>query len=388
MLRPALVLVLVLAAPLARADVLTLTKYTGSSCTPSPIFNYIGPGYTGAIGSGEFVVPQTCTYVANNFYMKAHSSQCRFMTFSDSACSSKTWDTEAGPGTLKIGDYPIAKDTCFQGNTAADFPHIMHCGPQRYRTCPAEVFDAFQAGTCITGSCAPNIVSQICASASCRLYMTQVALSPIQSPSTFCPGAGGAASSNPCFPSSATVTLADGTPSRIDALKEGDAIVAATDDGAITTDTVSLLSIDQPEATAPFVVLTTTANKTLHLTEGHHLPVGATCCSNLKEAKDVSVGETVWAVQAGKATPTKITAKGVAKDSRLVGLHSPVLTSGGFPVVDGVITSFDTIEKVTLAKHGLAALIAACKATGTCDKFKETFLEDAGSHQYIDAVEA
>ncbi len=385
MLRPALVLVLVLAAPLARAAVITLTKYTGTSCTPSPT-NFIA-GLTGAPGSGEYVVPQTCTYLATGLYVKAHSSMCRWMYYSDSNCASLIWDSNGGFGTLKLGDFPIAKDTCFQGNTAADYPHIMHCETERYRTCPAEVFDAFQAGTCITGVCAPNIVSQICASPSCSLYLNQIAISQIQSPAHFCQGTG-AASSNPCFPSSATVTLADGTPSRIDELKEGDAIVAATDDGAITTDTVSLLSIDQPEATAPFVVLTTTANKTLHLTEGHHLPVGATCCSNLKEAKDVSVGETVWAVQAGKATPTKITAKGVAKDSRLVGLHSPVLTSGGFPVVDGVITSFDTIEKVTLAKHGLAALIAACKATGTCDKFKETFLEDAGSHQYIDAVEA
>ena len=55
---------------------------------------------------------------------------------------------------------------------------------------------------------------------------------------------------------------------------------------------------------------------------------------------------------------------------------SPVLTSGGFPVVDGVITSFDSIEKVTLAKHGLAPLLAACKATGTCESVRNLFLGD------------
>ena len=59
------------------------------------------------------------------------------------------------------------------------------------------------------------------------------------------------------------------------------------------------------------------------------------------------------------------------------GLHSPVLTHGNFPVVDGVVTAFDSIEKVTLAKHGLAPLLAACKATGTCDKFKSMFLHEA-----------
>ena len=53
-----------------------------------------------------------------------------------------------------------------------------------------------------------------------------------------------------------------------------------------------------------------------------------------------------------------------------------MLTNGGFPVVDGVVTSFDSIDKVTLAKHGLAHLIAACKATGSCDTFRNLFLGD------------
>ena len=53
-----------------------------------------------------------------------------------------------------------------------------------------------------------------------------------------------------------------------------------------------------------------------------------------------------------------------------------MLTNGGFPVVDGVVTSFDAIEKVILAKHGLAPLIAACKATGSCDTLRNLFLGD------------
>ena len=88
------------------------------------------------------------------------------------------------------------------------------------------------------------------------------------------------------------VTKADGSLVRIDTLKEGDKIVAATADGALTTDIVSLLSIAQPEAQAKtLLTLSTAANATLTLTPEHHVPVGAECCSTLKKAKDVTVGE-------------------------------------------------------------------------------------------------
>jgi hypothetical protein len=184
----------------------------------------------------------------------------------------------------------------------------------------------------------------------------------------------------PCFPSAAKVTKADGTPVRIDALKEGDEIVAATADGTLTTDTVSLLSVAKPEAEgASYVALATDANTTLTLTPGHHVPVGAACCSTLKQAKDVEVGEKMWAVKDGAATATTVTAK--TASVKASGLHSPVLTNGGFPIVDGVVTSFDSIDKVTLAKHGLAPLLKACKATGTCETFRDMFLGD--DRQYI-----
>ena len=90
------------------------------------------------------------------------------------------------------------------------------------------------------------------------------------------------------------------------------------------------------------------------------------------------VGDVVWTIQEGKAVATTVTSKAATKAS---GLHSPVLTHGTFPVVDGVITSFDSIDKVTLAKHGLSALISTCKATGTCASVRDTFL--AGDHEYI-----
>ena len=134
-------------------------------------------------------------------------------------------------------------------------------------------------------------------------------------------------------------------------------------------------------AQAAFLTLSTAANATLTLTPEHHVPVGAECCSTLKKAKDVSVGETMWAVKDGKAVATTVTATSKAHAK---GLHSPVLTHGGFPVVDGLVTSFDTIEKVTLAKHGRAPLLAACKGTATCGAFKELFL--AGDRKYVEAL--
>jgi hypothetical protein len=126
-----------------------------------------------------------------------------------------------------------------------------------------------------------------------------------------------------------------------------------------------------------YFTIATAAKKNLTLTASHHVPVGAECCSTLKQAKDIKVGETVWAVNDGKTTPTTVASKGIAKAR---GLHSPVLTNGGFPVVDGVVTSFDSIDKVTLAKHAVAPLLKACKATGTCETFRELFLSAEDRH--------
>ena len=170
------------------------------------------------------------------------------------------------------------------------------------------------------------------------------------------------------------VTMTDGTRARLDALKEGDRIVAATAEGALTTDTVSFFSIAQPDANAASYVTLTAANATLTVTPAHHLPVGGACCSTLKKANDVHVGDTVWSAhQGGALVATTVLSTSVTKAS---GLHSPVLTHGGFPVVDGLVTSFDSIEKVTLAKYGLEPLLTACKATGSCEAVRHLFLSD------------
>jgi hypothetical protein len=43
-----------------------------------------------------------------------------------------------------------------------------------------------------------------------------------------------------------------------------------------------------------------------------------------------------------------------------------VLAAGGFPIIDGFVTSFDDLRSVTLASYGLPHVLRACKATGTC----------------------
>lgn len=185
------------------------------------------------------------------------------------------------------------------------------------------------------------------------------------------PSLPGLPSENPCFPSSATVTMADGTLSRIHTLKEGDEIVAATADGVLTTDVVSFLSIANPMALhVDFVVLTTSADTTLTLTAQHHLPVGASCCSTLQRAATVAIGDQLWVALSGKVVAQTVTRKfSTVAD----GLHSPVLSRGTFPVVDDVVTSFDSMSKVTLARYGLSTLIAGCKATGSCDVVRRFF---------------
>lgn len=150
----------------------------------------------------------------------------------------------------------------------------------------------------------------------------------------------------------------------ISTLKEGDAIIAATADGKITNDTISVLSITKPEAKATFISVLTSTSKMLNLTAGHHIPVGDACCTTLKQAKDLAIGDIVYT-----AVGEKMVAVTVLKVSTAVhkGLHSPVLTAGSFPIVDGIVTSFDTMAKVTLAAYGLPTLVKACKLTGTCD---------------------
>ena len=188
-----------------------------------------------------------------------------------------------------------------------------------------------------------------------------------------------AAKADPCFPSDALVTMVDGTPRRLDALRAGDTIVAARADGSLTNDIVSHLSLaDADVKGTSFVVLTTESGRNLTLTPTHHVPVGATCCSNLKEAKDIVVGETVYeAVVSAAVRATQVKKIGSVTKS---GLHSPVLSHGAMPIVNGVVTSFDSMEIVRLATYGLPLL----EATGLTATFRDAVL---AQRKYIRAHE-
>lgn len=156
---------------------------------------------------------------------------------------------------------------------------------------------------------------------------------------------------------------------RIGELKQGDAILAAREDGSLYVDTVSPFSLSDSAAAAPMVSLRTYDGHRLRFTAGHHIPVGPTCCSNLAQAKDVRQGETVWVAAPGA---TAASARRVAHVAAELGqgLHNPLLTHGGFPVVDGVVTSFNSIEVVRLDRTFVPLLSAACAATGTCDALR------------------
>jgi hypothetical protein len=171
--------------------------------------------------------------------------------------------------------------------------------------------------------------------------------------------------------------MANGTPVRIDALKQGDAIKVTDGKGAITNDTVSGLSISLPEVQAQFLILSTVSKANLTLTPEHHVPVGATCCTTLKQAKDIAVGETIYQIHkeaAVASTVTKITK--ITKQ----GLHSPVTTKGTYPVVDGFVTAFDSAGWTAAA----SVFVPLLEATGTTALFRRAFL--AAGNKYIEAA--
>ena len=178
-----------------------------------------------------------------------------------------------------------------------------------------------------------------------------------------------------CFPSDAQVTMVDGTPRRLDALRAGDTIVAARADGTLTNDIVSHLSLADADAQGTsFVVLTTESGRNLTLTAMHHVPVGPKCCANLKLAQDIVVGETVFeAVVSATVRATQVIKIGSVIKA---GLHSPVLTHGAMPIVDGIVTSFDAMHAVRLATAGLPLL----EATGLTATFRDAVL---GDRKYI-----
>ena len=169
------------------------------------------------------------------------------------------------------------------------------------------------------------------------------------------------------------LTLVDGTQKQIDQLQEGEPILAATLDGGLAVDTVSLLSIaDNTAKNKGFLSITTNGNLRLNATSGHHMATGDKCCSQIKKLQELNIGDTVWIRETGKPLPIAQKITGIEMVVAH-GLHSPVLTNGGLPIINGFVTSFDTASKVSTAKTWLPGLISICKKFGTCGVAKKLF---------------
>ncbi|EOD04976.1 hypothetical protein EMIHUDRAFT_360050, partial [Emiliania huxleyi CCMP1516] len=148
----------------------------------------------------------------------------------------------------------------------------------------------------------------------------------------------------PCFPSSATVQRADGVTALLSSLSAGDSILAAAADGTLAFDCVRA----HPRL-----------RRRLLLLAGRPLPAGP--AKALKQASEVAVGETIWL-----ASPAAGTLAPVLKITKVVadGLHSPLTKHGGWPVVDGVATSYNSAAVVARNKYLLPLVEAVCPSLG------------------------
>ena len=172
---------------------------------------------------------------------------------------------------------------------------------------------------------------------------------------------------------------------RIDTLREGDAVLAATTSGALITDVVSRLSLARAEVEATFVTVTTASQQAITLTPEHHLPVGSSCCSELKRAKELSVGEQVWVVSPASPTAARPTTVVQIKAVISTGLFSPVLEGSTFPVVNDVVTSFDSWLGVAIHARLSPFMMPLAKATGTADLIRHAFF--GAGRKYIDGLD-
>ena len=210
----------------------------------------------------------------------------------------------------------------------------------------------------------PNSATAMFASVSGVSVTVLAVVTPPSTVSDYTPSSDDRGEGLPCFPSSATVVLASGAKKSLDALQVGDEIIVATAEGALTTDTVSALSLADEDAESTFLVLSTAAGRNVTLTEAHHVPVGPSCCATLKSASEIELGDTMWlSSTTGAAVPSAVTKMATVSKK---GLHSPVMTNGHFPLVDGIVTAFDSINMVTAASYGIPIL----EATGTIELFK------------------
>ena len=87
----------------------------------------------------------------------------------------------------------------------------------------------------------------------------------------------------------------------------------------------------------------------------------------------------------GAAAPAVVTKVGAAAG---VGVHNPLMKHGGYPLVDGVVTAFESVGVVKLASLTVPLAEALCEATGTCAVVHEAIALASGvrPRPFIDFV--
>ena len=157
---------------------------------------------------------------------------------------------------------------------------------------------------------------------------------------------------------------------------------------------VSLLSHASPDKEGAFVTFTVATGAadgsatefTLSATPDHRVSIGPTCCSDLKKAGSVRVGDVLWARLSDAVVPVTVKELSMKRD---IGMHSPVLTNGNYPIVNGVVTSFDHAAGVavsaTLIPVFEPALAALCGSP--CSSLVRRLFLPSGV-RYIDGYES
>jgi subtilisin family serine protease len=169
-----------------------------------------------------------------------------------------------------------------------------------------------------------------------------------------------------CFPSAAKVYDKKFGHVRIDSLQQGSFILSVDGSGRAFYDEVSFYSLADPKRKLEtFFAVGTSTNRVIRITGAHHLPVGPQCCDKLKIAKELRVGDLIWTVAPGDQAATLDTVKSIETvvDD---GMHSPVMLHGGHPIVDGVVTSFDDRDSITMAARWMPFLTRLCTAWNMC----------------------
>lgn len=152
-----------------------------------------------------------------------------------------------------------------------------------------------------------------------------------------------------CFPNKATAIREDGSTVFLVDLRLGDRIVATDEYGGRVIDEVAFSSLaDENAKRRAYLQVATSEGLVLDITGDHHVPVGAKCCTDLKVAQDLLVGDTIWTFDSSgdRAKPQMVSSiQSIVAD----GLHSPILVGGGFPVVSNFVTSFGSLQDVRSA---------------------------------------